>query len=530
MLRVPRFALSFVCALVLSSASAVLAQSSTAAPAATTPVQWALVGQGQTGNWSQPAETLINVSNAKTLAKKWVFTTESDVSATPTVAGGIVYFPDWEGNLYAVESSTGALLWSHKIGDYDGLTGALSRTSPAIYNGMLIFGDHDQKVEAHNGANVIAVNSKTGALIWKTEVETHPAAIITGSPLVYDNVVYIGVSSYEESFAKTAGYACCTFRGSIVALNVTTGKKLWQTYVIPDNAGSTGGYSGGAVWQPPAIDITRKVLYVGTGNNYSVPSSVEQCEEAGVKEGTVPHCTVSTDHFDSAMALNLADGSIKWSTSTTSWDDSNNACTTNPPGENCPTPAGMDIDLGGDGPNIVGNLVIYGQKNGYLRAYNADTGKVVWATGVGPGGSLGGILWGTASDGTHIFVPIANSSHKTYKLISGKTTTGGGWSSVDAATGKILWQTADPTGSIDASSVSVANGVLYVGSLDSTGHMYALNASTGAVLWSYASGGSVLDAPSIVSGVLYWGLGYRRYSANGSTGNNKVYAFSLPGH
>jgi hypothetical protein len=88
-----------------------------------------------------------------------------------------------------------------------------------------------------------------------------------------------------------------------------------------------------------------------------------------------------------------------------------------------------------------------------------------------------------------------------------------------------LWQTADPTtGAIDDSSVSVANGVVYAGSLDSSGHMYALNGSSGKILWSFASGGSVLDGPSIVNGVVYWGSGYARLS--GATGNNKLYAFS----
>lgn len=510
-----------------SSASFLVAQvrsTVTASP------QWSSAGQGLSDDWSQPAETRISTTNAKSLVKKWVFTTEGDVSATPTVSGGAVYFPDWDGNLYAVNASTGDLIWSHLISDYDGMTGALSRTSPAINGNTLILGDHPRAAVAHAGANVIAVNRTTGALLWKTQVETHSAAIITGSPVVYNNVVYIGVSSVEESFADNADYACCTFRGSVVALNATTGKKIWQTYTVPDNLGNTEGYSGGAIWQPPAIDTTLKLLYVGTGNNYSVPSSVDECEKSGLADGTIPNCTAAGDHFDSALALNLADGSIKWYAITTRWDDTNNACHVTPPGYNCPSPDGPDIDLGGDGPNLIGGLVVFGQKNGYLRAYNAETGKQVWATGVGPSGALGGIMWGTASDGTRIYVPISNSNHKTYKLIpSGKSISWGLWSAVNAQTGKILWQTADPvSGSMDVSSASVANGVLYVGSLDKAGHMYALNAATGAVLWSYASGGSVIDAPSIVSGVLYWGSGYRRYSGFGSTGNNKVYAFTLP--
>lgn len=503
-----------------------------ATSAVSTTSEWGSAGNGLSDNWSQPAETLINVSNARSLVRKWAFATGGDVSATPTVIGGAVYFPDWAGNLYAVNSATGTLKWSHKIADYDGLSGSLSRTSPAISGNMLIIGDHTQRVEMHAGANVIGVNRSTGALVWKTLVESHSAAIITGSPLVASGVVYVGVSSYEEAFAKQSGYACCTFRGSVIALDVNTGKKIWQTYVVPDNFGNAGGYSGGAIWQPPAIDLTRKLLYIGTGNNYSVPASVELCEQAGVKAGKDPNCTASTDHFDSALALNLADGSIKWSTRTTRWDANNEACGTTPPGFNCPSPPGPDIDLGGDGPNLVGSLVVFGQKNGVLRAYNADTGTPVWATAVGPGGDLGGIMWGTASDGKRIFVPIANSRHKTYKLApSGISITWGAWSAVDAQSGKILWQTADPiAGSLDVSSASVANGVLYVGSLDKLGHMYALNAATGAVLWSYASGGSVIDAPSIVNGVLYWGSGYRRYGGIGATGNHKVYAFSLPGH
>ncbi len=502
-------------------------------PFSTSPTpEWGSAGNGLSDDWNQPLETTINVSNAKSLVRKWAFTTGGDVSATPTVFGGLVYFPDWAGNLYAVNSATGTLHWSHKIADYNGLSGSVSRTSPAISGNTIIIGDHTQKVGMHAGANVIAINRSTGALLWKTLVETHPAAIITGSPVVASGVVYVGVSSYEESLAKQSGYACCTFRGSVVALNVNTGKKLWQTYVVPNNFGNTGGYSGGAIWQPAAIDLTRKLLYIGTGNNYSVPASVEVCEQSGIKAGKIPNCTAANDHFDSALALNLADGSIKWAVKTSRWDATNEACESTSPGPDCPTPAGADIDVGGDGPNLVGNLVVFGQKNGYLRAYNADTGQQVWATGVGPAGHLGGILWGTASDGKRVYVPIGNSEHHTYKLTpSGVSITWGAWSALDAQTGKILWQRADPiAGSLDVSSVSVANGVLYAGSLDKLGHMYALNAATGAVLWSYASGGSVIDAPSIVSGMLFWGSGYRRYSGSGATGNNKVYAFGLPGH
>src|SRR5260370_39847710 len=164
---------------------------------------------------------------------------------------------------------------------------------------------------------------------------------------------------------------------------------------------------------------------------------------------------------------------------------------------------------------------------GIFWAVKPDNGDVLWSTPVGPGGSLGGIEWGTATDGRRIYVAIANNSHLPYTLVpSGQTINWGSWSAVDVDTGKIVWQIADPTaGAIDLGSLSVANGVMYAGS--DAGHMYALDAGTGKILWSFASGGSVIDGPSIVDSVLYWGSGYGRILPG--KGNNKVFAFTLGG-
>ena len=114
-----------------------------------------------------------------------------------------------------------------------------------------------------------------------THVDDHPAAIVTGSPVVFDGVVYIGVSSSEETLALDPTYPCCSFRGSIVALDEKTGAMLWKTFDMPDNGGRPGGYSGGAIWQPPAIDPKRGTLFIGTGNNYSAPADVEACQNFG---------------------------------------------------------------------------------------------------------------------------------------------------------------------------------------------------------------------------------------------------------
>lgn len=485
--------------------------------------QWPIAGQNLSDTRSQPNEQVINRSNVGTLAPKWVFTASGNVSVTPTVAGDSVYFPDWGGYVYAVDRHNGRLIWSKKVSDYDGYPGAVSRVSPAVYKDELIFGDNESYSAVHNGANVIAVDKNTGAMRWITQVDSHPAAVITGAAVVFGDVVYQGLSSAEEGLADQSGYPCCTFRGSMVALDAKTGRILWQTFDMPANGGNPDAYSGGAIWQSPAIDPERGLLYVGTGNNYTVPQSVEDCQAL---DPTSDVCPASNDYFDTALALDLKTGAIKWSKRLYGYDAWTVACLFPRPGTTCPSPHGPDYDLGGSGPNLVGeSMVGFGQKSGMYWGLNRDNGNILWAALPGPGGTLGGIEWGSATDGRRIYVAIGNSGHTSYTLTSGQLITWGSWSALDAATGKILWQTADPTeGALDTGSVSVANGVLYAGSYDASGHMYAFDADTGKILWSFASGGSVIDGPSIVDGFLYWGSGYSRIRPG--TANNKVYAFA----
>jgi polyvinyl alcohol dehydrogenase (cytochrome) len=169
-------------------------------------------------------------------------------------------------------------------------------------------------------------------------------------------------------------------------------------------------------------------------------------------------------------------------------------------------------------------MVGFGQKSGAYWALNPDSGKVLWATKVGPGSTLGGIEWGTATDGSRIYVAITNSSHITFSLPGGPPTSAGTWAALDAATGRMVWQIADPKGAIDMGSLSVANGVLYAPSF--SGFVYGLEALTGKILFQFDTGGSVIDGPSIVNGSVYWGSGYQHISPG--IGNNKVFAFGLP--
>jgi polyvinyl alcohol dehydrogenase (cytochrome) len=185
-------------------------------------------GRERPVEFAQPAtETLIGTANASSLTTKWVFLTGGDVSATPTVGSTAIYVPDWKGNLYAIGKASGQAIWSAQLSQYDGVAGAISRVSPAIYGTDLIIGDIESAGTPHDRARIMAINQQTGALHWVTQVEKNQAAIITGSPVVVGSMVAVGVSSNEEGLADQPGYVCCTFRGSVVALDANTGKILW---------------------------------------------------------------------------------------------------------------------------------------------------------------------------------------------------------------------------------------------------------------------------------------------------------------
>ena len=481
------------------------------------------MGNDLANSRSQPNEQTISPANAASLTTKWVATTGGDVSATPTVDADAIYVPDWAGRLYALRRDNGNVIWSHSISDYNRVDGSVSRVSPAIHGDDLIIGDIKSPSLPHNGAHVMAVNRGTGVLHWITQVETHPAAIITASPVFFGDTVYVGVSSSEESLAVDPTYGCCTFRGSMVALDANTGRILWKTYDMPDNHSLADGYSGGAIWQPAAIDVARGSLYVGTGNNYEVPSAVKVCVGKAESDAEKSRCFAADDYFDSALSLDLGTGEIKWAKRLQGVDVWTVACPKDPTPVSCPLPGSPDFDLSGSGPNLLPNLVGFGQKSGIYWALDPDSGTVLWSTMAGPGSTLGGIQWGSATDGQRIYAAITNGNKMPYTLMDGTKISWGAWSALDAATGKILWQTADPAHGLDMGSVSVANGVLYAPSL--SGNMHALDAATGRVLWTFQSGGAVLDGPAIVDGTLFWGSGYTK--TGGGAGNNRVYAFTV---
>ncbi len=386
----------------------------------------------------------------------------------------------------------------------------LLRNGPAVVDGVVYFGDFE--------GNLFALDAATGKLKWVTELDTHPKTIVTGSPLVYDGRVYIGVSSNEVFTSLSPTYPCCQSRGSMVALDATSGEIVWRYYTVAEpqlvgaNAYGAPRYepSGVSIWNTPAVDPETDTLYFGTSQNY----------------------TGYTDRADAMIALDADTGRERWANQLTEKDQWTAACLFPQPGGNCPEP-GPDFDFGSS-PNLfrVGDrlLVGQGQKSGVYHALDARTGQIVWqtilnkASGEGGAGGQEGIQWGSSYDGRRLYV--ATNIAKPGTLFA-----------LDPATGGEVWKSPNPadgcqTGGAAESrpadcepalpaAVSTTPGVVWQGSRD--GKMRAYDAETGSILWEYdtargyegvngesGNGGSISHGgATIAQGMMFTNSGYQ---------------------
>ncbi len=500
---------------------------------------WTSAGNGPSNTRSTQAEHTIGVDNVSTLAPAWTLTTTGEVPDTPTIEAGSAYLADSGGSIWRVNAASGAVTWHVKLPALSGNAKSFSRTSPAIAPNAIIVGDQGE-------ASVYALSKTDGSLLWRIKLDGSRGAIITSSPVVVGNRVLVGVSSNQEEYAATKTGFLPDFRGSIVSLELATGAIQWQVYTVPP------GFTGGAVWGSNlAVDARRAAVFAGTGDNYSVPSDVSACQAAALNGRELERCLPKGDHIDSMISLNLATGALNWSQRLTSLDTWTVSClpSRHAPKTPCPSPAGPDYDFG-SAPNLFSttgsgtheDLVGAGQKSGVYWALDRDSGKEVWATQVGPGGTRGGIEWGSAVDGGRVYVAASNSNYVWTQLVGGGPLTDGGyWSALDVNSGKILWQTATdelqktpankgsrtikpPRGALARAegAVTVGNGVMYAA--DASGEFVALDAATGKRLWKYDSGGAAVDGPAIAGGMLFWGDGY----GNIGPTQTKVVAFGLP--
>ncbi|KAI3452330.1 hypothetical protein Pfo_008995 [Paulownia fortunei] len=479
--------------------------------------QWLNHGGNINNRRYAEGETKINPLTASQLRLKWEFNAGKDISATPAIFGGIVYFPSWNGYIYAVKAADGSLVWKQNLQQLTGLnltvpipnvTATVSRATPTIAGDKLI-------VTIYGPAYVVAMELATGELIWTRQLDSHPAAAITMSGTYYKEGFYVGTSSFQKSFRVEN---CCTFRGSFAKLDTHTGAIIWQTFMVPENNGQQGGYAGGAVWgSSPSIDVYRNYIYIATGILDSAPQPIQECQIIQNNQTFPSHpdeCTEANDHSNSILALDMDSGEIKWYQQLGGYNvwffacrnSSTSICSPSPTpyAEFGEAPMMLTIYASGFKQDVVTAV----QKSGFAWTLDRDNGDIVWFTEAGPGSFSGGGIWGAATDKRRVYTNIGNGNKQNFTLLpSNNITTGGGWVAMDAPTGRILWSTAVPNNAI-SNPVTVANGVLFAGSTYRTGPVYAIDAENGEILWSYETGASVYGGLSVSKGCIYVGSGY----------------------
>jgi len=457
----------------------------------------------------------LTLADLRRLTLKWAFGFPDAFVAwsQPTVAGGRVFVGSQNGTVYSLDAKTGCIRWTFSAAG--GVRTALT-VAPAGGSRLVVyFGD--------TAANAYALDADTGKRLWVRRVEEHPAARITGSLTFFEGRLYVPVASFEEAQGADPQYPCCTFRGSVSALDAESGEVEWKTYMIADPPQRRGtsasgtplwGPAGAGIWSAPTVDVTRRALYVATGNAYSTPISPAS---------------------DAVVAMDLATGAIRWTRQVTANDVYISNCRAGNP--NCPEALGPDHDFGS--PPVLartGNrdVIVVAQKSGMAFAMDPEKkGEILWQYRAGQGGVLGGIEWGAAADGERAYFAVSDIT----------TAQPGGLHAVNLATGMRTWFAAPPSptcGSVrscngaQSAAVTAIAGAVFSGSND--GSLRAYSTSTGEILWEFdtnrdfttvnavpGKGASMIGPGAVVAGgMVYVNSGY---GAFGGRPGNVLLAF-----
>lgn len=478
--------------------------------ASLTGAAWNGWGAGITNMRFQPADAAgMTARDVPNLKLKWAFGLPGATSGgtQPAVANGRVYIGDAEGDLFALDAKSGCVFWQFEA--EAGIRSAVTLGERSGGGLTAWFGDQ--------AANMYAVDAATGKLLWKVKVDDYPQAAITAAPALYQGRLFVPVSSREEAKVADPRYPCCAFRGSLLALDAATGKRIWKTWTIEGKAitgtkNSAGtmimGPSGAPVWNTPTIDAERNVIYAGTGNNYSPPA---------------------TEFSDSVLAIDMTSGKIKWHRQQTENDIWNGTCRrSDREAAACPDAEAPDVDFSVS-PVLVKaangrSMLIAGNKSGMIWALDPDRqGAAIWQQQAGKGSSGGGVLWGLAVDGKSIFVPNGYFDAKSPDA-------SGGMAALDLETGHMLWTTPNPPCGdrklckpSHPAAVTAIPGAVFSGTMD--GQFYAYAADTGKIIWQFnsardyatvngitANGGSMSNSgATVVDGMVYVQSGYSHH-------------------
>ena len=436
----------------------------------------AAVGWGHDNRRFVPASVAgLNAAQVPQLKIKWAFAYPAAVRARsqPSIGWGTIFVGGHDGTLYAFDLATGCTRWTSRMSAEVRTAIVAEAATKRLYFGDIL-------------GRAYAVDATTGAKLWSVKVDPHPNATITGTPTLGGGLLYVPVSSLEVTAAADPKYACCTFRGSVIALDPTTGARRWQAYTVPEPPKSQGktavgtailGPSGAPVWNSPTYDAKRGRVYFGSGENYSSPAD---------------------GNSDAVFAVDARTGRRLWVTSLTKGDAWNVGCMVG--NDNCPKENGPDLDVAASPLLIDGggkSYLVAGQKSGVAHGLDLASGRILWRTRLGHGGTQGGVHFGMAAEGRAVFVPINDMADTHDGRKYDAAIAGPGLHAIDAATGKILWRAIakdDCRGQPNcnpgiSSAVTAIPGVVFSGHLD--GQFRAYDARSGKILWAYDTRKSV---------------------------------------
>jgi polyvinyl alcohol dehydrogenase (cytochrome) len=398
---------------------------------------------------ANPTETSLSPANAPRLTKLWTFKTGGFVAASPIVVGNTVYVGSWDGYEYALNATTGALIWKQFLGlttstKPDCIPSYGITSSATVQNGVVYVGGGD--------AYWYALDATTGVVLWKVFTGDNSADgghYNWSSPLIYNGDAYIGIASLCDDPAV---------QGQLLQVDLTT-HHVNTFKVVPD------GQIGGGIWTSPSVDASTNTIYVSTGNEGQEPAPSQPLARA-------------------MIALDATTLAIKgsWQAPDASFDDLDWSTT--------PT---LFTNGAGDA------LVAAADKAGYVYAFDRSdiSAGPLWQTSIATGGDCPECGEGTASSGAFgqglLFV-AGGSGFINSVPVSGSIR------ALDPATGVFRWQYG--TSRAVVAALGYANGLVVAGA-GST--LTVLNAATGALLYSYQAAKSFTGPPSIANGRLFTG-------------------------
>jgi polyvinyl alcohol dehydrogenase (cytochrome) len=433
---------------------------------------WPSFGGDLAHTRSSAKETMISASNVMGLKPAFDIKAPG-VTATPVLFDGVVYWGDWGGIVHATNIQDQKELWKlDRSAMKGGYTGSAAVTETTVY------------VANRNGL-LSSIDRNTGVPNWEITLDAGVHTHVWSSPVVaeQDNVLVIGIGGYgtRDNNVALPRSQLETFHGRVEGIDTRDGKSLWkfETAPMPNGAGV-------AVWSSAAIDVERKLAFIGTGNNYYTPVS---------------------PYSDSLVAINYMTGVRAWHKQFTA----NDAWTVG-----TVLGGGVDGDVGA-APNLftIGERAVVGvgEKQGSYHVHDRMTGDEVWKRKLTAGGYQGGVIAPAAFANGLIYV-ISNNDTRNSTLFALKATDG-----------VPLWDEdlTDPTFGAPA----VANGIVYVG--DQAGNMWARDAMSGASLWTARLPQGRGGGFSLVDGVLFTGYGFHFSESRREPLMGGLIAYSLTG-